>query len=49
MFVSLAYNLPRYKNLTIEALFDEDSESGKKLVEERKQEEDKKKNNKQNN
>lgn len=28
-YVSLGYNLPRYKNLTIEALFDEDSESGK--------------------
>ncbi|MDR0609242.1 MAG: type VI-D CRISPR-associated RNA-guided ribonuclease Cas13d [Planctomycetaceae bacterium] len=39
MFVSLAYNLPRYKNLTIEALFDKDSESGKKLTEERKVEE----------
>jgi hypothetical protein len=39
-FVSLAYNLPRYKNLTIEALFDEDSESGKKLVEERKKKEE---------
>ncbi|MDR1383401.1 MAG: type VI-D CRISPR-associated RNA-guided ribonuclease Cas13d, partial [Planctomycetaceae bacterium] len=31
-YVSLAYNLPRYKNLTIEALFDEDSESGKVLT-----------------
>jgi hypothetical protein len=45
MFVSLAYNLPRYKNLTIEALFDEDSESGKKLVEERKLKEEKKEKN----
>ncbi|MDR2707067.1 MAG: type VI-D CRISPR-associated RNA-guided ribonuclease Cas13d, partial [Planctomycetaceae bacterium] len=47
-FVSLAYNLPRYKNLTIEALFDKDSESGKKLDEERKWKEDEK-NNKRNN
>jgi hypothetical protein len=31
-YVSLAYNLPRYKNLTIEALFDKDSESGKVLT-----------------
>jgi len=28
-FVSLGYNLPRYKNLTTEALFDEDSVSAK--------------------
>ncbi|MDO4588186.1 MAG: type VI-D CRISPR-associated RNA-guided ribonuclease Cas13d, partial [Planctomycetia bacterium] len=28
-YVSLGYNLPRYKNLTIEALFDKDSVSGK--------------------
>jgi len=28
-YVSLAYNLPRYKNLTCEALFDEDSVAGK--------------------
>lgn len=27
-YVSLGYNLPRYKNLTIEALFDKDSVSG---------------------
>jgi hypothetical protein len=30
-YVSLAYNLPRYKNLTIEALFDDDSDTGKEL------------------
>ncbi|MDR2641719.1 MAG: type VI-D CRISPR-associated RNA-guided ribonuclease Cas13d, partial [Planctomycetaceae bacterium] len=47
MFVSFAYNLPRYKNLTIEALFDKDSKSGKKLDEERKWKEDE--NNKRNN
>ncbi|MDO4571400.1 MAG: type VI-D CRISPR-associated RNA-guided ribonuclease Cas13d [Planctomycetia bacterium] len=28
-YVSLGYNLPRYKNLTTEALFDKDSESAK--------------------
>ena len=28
-FVSLGYNLARYKNLTTEALFDEDSEPAK--------------------
>ncbi|MDR1140180.1 MAG: hypothetical protein LBL62_00710, partial [Planctomycetaceae bacterium] len=44
-YVSLAYNLPRYKNLTIEALFDEDSESGKKLAEDRKRKEEEKKSN----
>ncbi|MDR2169189.1 MAG: type VI-D CRISPR-associated RNA-guided ribonuclease Cas13d [Planctomycetaceae bacterium] len=45
-YVSLAYNLPRYKNLTIEALFDEDSEAGKNLIEKWKQKEyEKKKNN----
>lgn len=32
-YVSLGYCLPRYKNLTIESLFDEDSESGKKMAE----------------
>lgn len=31
-FLPFAYNLARYKNLTTEALFDEDSESGKELV-----------------
>ncbi|MDO4569453.1 MAG: type VI-D CRISPR-associated RNA-guided ribonuclease Cas13d [Planctomycetia bacterium] len=35
-YVSLGYNLPRFKNLTIEALFDEDSESGKERIERRK-------------
>jgi hypothetical protein len=48
MFISFAYNLARYKNLTIEALFDEDSESGKKLAEERNKKEDEKKKNKRN-
>lgn len=41
MYVLLAYNLPRYKNLTIEALFDADSESGKGLAA-KQQTEDKK-------
>ncbi|MDO5114007.1 MAG: hypothetical protein Q4E67_06490, partial [Planctomycetia bacterium] len=34
-YVSLGYNLPRFKNLTIEALFDADSESGKARSERR--------------
>jgi hypothetical protein len=46
--VSLAYNLARYKNLSCEALFDKDSESGKKLTAEWKRSEDEK-NNKRNN
>ncbi len=33
-YVSLGYNLPRYKNLTIEALFDPDSQTGKIRTEE---------------
>ncbi|MDR2438413.1 MAG: type VI-D CRISPR-associated RNA-guided ribonuclease Cas13d [Planctomycetaceae bacterium] len=44
-YVSLGYNLPRYKNLTIEALFDEDSEPGKVLTDKWKQMEDEKKRN----
>ena len=31
-YLPFAYNLPRYKNLTTEALFDDDSVSGKKRV-----------------
>jgi hypothetical protein len=42
-YVSLAYNLPRYKNLTVEALFDEDSESGKDMLANQKQKEIEKK------
>ncbi|MDR1383156.1 MAG: type VI-D CRISPR-associated RNA-guided ribonuclease Cas13d [Planctomycetaceae bacterium] len=42
-YVSLAYNLPRYKNLTTEALFDEDSESGKELAAKWKQKDEEKK------
>ncbi|MDR2346062.1 MAG: type VI-D CRISPR-associated RNA-guided ribonuclease Cas13d [Planctomycetaceae bacterium] len=48
MFVSFAYNLSRYKNLTIEALFDEDSETGKELTVKWKQKEDEKKKKKNN-
>jgi hypothetical protein len=42
-YISLAYNLPRYKNLTVEALFDEDSESGKDMLANQKQKEIEKK------
>jgi hypothetical protein len=42
-FVSLGYNLPRYKNLTIEPLFDPDSESGKELTANRNAKEEAKK------
>lgn len=35
-YVSLGYNLPRYKNLTTEALFDEDSKTGKERANRRK-------------
>ncbi|MDR2115311.1 MAG: type VI-D CRISPR-associated RNA-guided ribonuclease Cas13d, partial [Planctomycetaceae bacterium] len=41
-YVSLAYNLPRYKNLTVEALFDDDSEAGKELNAKWKQKENEK-------
>jgi hypothetical protein len=40
-YVSLAYNLPRYKNLTIEALFDDDSDGGKELQKKREEKEKK--------
>ncbi|MDR0706232.1 MAG: type VI-D CRISPR-associated RNA-guided ribonuclease Cas13d [Planctomycetaceae bacterium] len=42
-YVSLGYNLPRYKNLTIEALFDADSEPGKVLTDKWKRIEEEKK------
>lgn len=43
-YTSLGYNLPRYKNLTCEALFDPDSEKGKELAKKRKKREDEKAN-----
>jgi hypothetical protein len=48
-YVSLAYNLPRYKNLTIEALFDPDSDSGKELTAKWKQKEEEKEKRRKNN
>jgi hypothetical protein len=42
-YVSLGYNLPRYKNLTCEALFDADSEPGKVLTDKWKQMDEEKK------
>ena len=41
-FLPFAYNLPRYKNLTIEALFDPDSKSGQDLEKEWRERQEKK-------